>query len=70
MKTHYRIENLDARSAGQTEHEFSHQTARGYVRDDVSRNGDVVDCKLCLKSAGMKDYHAINEMFTDSQGCY
>jgi len=69
-KTHYKIRGVDARNAGQTDFEHTHQTACGYVRDSVTTNGDNVDCKLCLKSIHMIHYHAINKTFTDSQGCY
>lgn len=70
MKTHYKVTGVDCRDGGQTEFEYSHQTACGYVRDNVTTNGDYVDCELCLKSEAMKHYHQINNTFTDSQGCY
>ena len=69
-KTHYRVTDVDYREQGQTEYQYTHQTACGYVRDGVTRNGDLVDCKLCLRSEGMKHYHQINGTFTDSQGAY
>lgn len=68
MKTHFRIIGVDCRDGGQTEFEYTHQTACGYVRDKVSFDGDCVDCKFCLRSDGMKHYHAINKTLTDSQG--
>ena len=70
MKTHLKIAGVDARAHGQTEFEYTHQTACGYVRDNVTTDGDKVDCKLCLRSEEMKHYHQINGSFTDSQGCY
>lgn len=69
-KTHYQNTDIDCRSQGQTEYEYRHSTACGYVRENVTRNGDSVDCKLCLNSIHMVHYHAINKTFTDSQGCY
>ena len=69
-KTHLKITGIDAREQGQTEREFTHQTACGYVRDSVTRDGDGVDCKLCLNSIHMVHYHDINSTLTDSQGCY
>ena len=70
MKTHFKIIGVEFRSAGQTEHEYTHQTACGYVRDNVTRNGDNVDCKSCLKSEEMEHYHSLNQTLSDSQGCY
>lgn len=39
----------DFRSQGQTDFEYSHSTACGYVRDHVTRNNDEVTCKICLR---------------------
>lgn len=64
-KTHYKISGVDCRNQGQTEFEYSHQTACGYVRESVSANGDDVDCELCLKSIHMVHYHSIN-----NTGCH
>ena len=69
MKTHFKIE-VDCRDLGQSEYEYSHQTACGYVREQVSENGDKVNCKLCLNSIHMVHYHAVNKTLSDSQGCY
>jgi len=69
-KTHFKIDGVDARALGQTEYEFSHQAACGYVRKEVTTDGDAVDCFYCLKSEHMKHYHHINSTFTDSSGCY
>lgn len=69
-KTHYKITGIDASSQGQTYFEYTHQTACGYVRDNVTNNGDEVDCKLCLKSKYMEHYHQVNSSFADSSGCY
>lgn len=70
MKTHLRISGVDCRNMGQSDHEYTHQTACGYVRDSVTTNDDEVDCKLCLRSEEMKHYHRINSSLTDPQGCY
>lgn len=69
-KAHFRITGVDYRDSGQTEYEYTHQAACGYVRKDVTQDGDNVDCKWCLNSIHMINYHAINKTMTDSQGCY
>jgi len=69
-KTHLKIEGVDARSLGQSDFNHSHQSACGYVRDNVTTNEDQVDCFYCLRSEEMKHYHKINGTLTDSQGCY
>lgn len=48
-KAHYKVPGVDCRSMGQTEHEFTHQAACGYVRDNVTTKVDKVTCKLCLR---------------------
>ena len=53
MKMHYKISGVDCRNQGQSEYEYHHQTACGYVRENVTTNVDAVDCKLCLKSPEM-----------------
>ncbi|MBF4340770.1 hypothetical protein EAY39_08200 [Vibrio anguillarum] len=69
-KTHLKITGVDARDKGQTDYEYSHQTACGYVRSNVTRNMDSVDCFYCLRSKEMEHYHQINNAISDSQGCY
>jgi len=69
-KKHLKILGIDARDQGQTDFEYEHQAACGYVRENITRDGDEVECKLCLNSIHMINYHAINKTFTDSQGCY
>jgi hypothetical protein len=59
-KVHYKITGVDFRKNGQTEYEYIHQAACGYVRNEVTPNGDHVDCELCLRSIHMVHYHAIN----------
>ena len=68
-KTHLRVPGVDYRNMGQSEHEYTHQTACNYVRDNVTTNIDAVDCKLCLKSESMKHYHQINSTH-DEPSCY
>lgn len=70
MAIHLKVTGVDCRSQGQTEHEFKHQSACGYVRENITTNMDNVDCKHCLNSIHMVHYHAINKTLTDSQGCY
>ena len=69
MKTHYWHFPESSMTDSASIHIINHHTACGFVRSDVSRNGDKVDCKLCLKSDHMKHYHQINATGTDSQGC-
>ncbi|MBT2909681.1 hypothetical protein PL84_03675 [Vibrio anguillarum] len=69
-KTHLKVKGIDARNSGQTQYEYEHQTACGYVRDNVTRDMDSVDCFYCLRSEEMRHYHQINKGFTDSQGCF
>lgn len=69
-KTHLKITGVGCRDQGRTDFEYSHQTACGYVRDDVSDNGADVNCNYCLNSVQMVDYHAINKTLTDLQGSY
>ena len=60
-KMHYKISGNDCRKQGQSEHEYTHQSACGYVRDNVTTNGDEVDCHWCLQSIHMVSYHAANK---------
>lgn len=39
----------DHRSAGQSQYDFTHSTACGYVREQVTREESNVTCKLCLR---------------------
>jgi len=70
VKTHLRVDRPDYKYMGQTLYEFRHQSACGYVRKNVTRSQDAVDCFYCLRSEEMKHYHLINKTLTDSQGCY
>ena len=69
-KTHLRVAGVDCRNQGQTEHEYTHQAACGYVRNNVTTAEDLVDCFYCRNSIHMVHYHAVNKSLTDSQGCY
>lgn len=48
-KTHKYQSHGDYRSAGQSQYEYDHSTACGYVRDEATRAGSEVTCKLCLR---------------------
>lgn len=48
-KVHKFVLGPDYRQHGQTEHEFYHTAACGYVRDNVTTNNDDVTCLHCLK---------------------
>ncbi len=49
MKIHRRIQGPDFRNHGQTEFEYSHTAACGYVRDIVISKDSEVTCKLCKR---------------------
>lgn len=70
MKTHLLVDGVDCRDMGQTEFEYSHQTACGYVRDQVTYNMDEVDCFYCLLSKEMEAHHLINKTLDEIQGCF
>lgn len=70
MKAHLKVLGADRRDSGQSDFDYEHQTACGYVRDNVTESMDAVDCKLCLRSERMRHYHQINSTFSDSSGCY
>jgi len=52
-KMHYRIIGPDCRDQGQTEYEYNHTAACGYVRSNATFNSEKVDCRHCLKSTHM-----------------
>ncbi len=64
-KTHYRVRGVDARRMGQTEFEYTHQTACGYVRDAVTNKAEEVDCALCKKHITDGDESMSVERFYD-----
>lgn len=49
MKTHRLKLGPNYRPQGQTDYEYLHSTACGYVRDKVTLDNKEVDCKLCLR---------------------
>ena len=49
QKTHLYQSHGDHRSAGQTQHEYTHSTACGYVRGSVTNYPALVTCKHCLR---------------------
>lgn len=49
QKTHLYRSHGDHRAAGQTQHEYTHSTACGYVREAVTTDSSGVTCKLCLR---------------------
>ena len=46
---HKRVIGHDHRGFGQTDYEFKHTTACGYVREKVTLDDKEVTCKLCLR---------------------
>jgi hypothetical protein len=48
--THKFQSHGDHRGAGQTQHEYTHSTACGYVRDHVTSDTAKVTCKHCLRA--------------------
>lgn len=59
-KTHLFRTHGDYRSAGQTNYEYTHSTACGYVRDAVTNEPAQVTCKHCLREIGTQPIAAIN----------
>jgi len=53
-KTHLKVSGVDCRNQGQTEYEYSHQTACGYIRQNVTRVTADVTCFYCLRTDEMK----------------
>lgn len=48
-KTHKYKSHGDYRNSGQSQHDYDHSTACGYVRDAVTRDDSKVTCKACLR---------------------
>ncbi|MGZ5055349.1 MAG: hypothetical protein ACXWAT_10470 [Methylobacter sp.] len=48
-KTHKYQSHGDHRNAGQSQYEYEHSTACGYVHDTVTREDSAVTCKLCRR---------------------
>jgi hypothetical protein len=55
--THLYRSHGDHRSAGQTQHEYSHSTACGYVRNVVTRNPSEVTCTHCKRKMANQGLH-------------
>ena len=49
-KVHLRTQGVDCRGQGQTQHEYTHQTACGFVRDRVTTKHFEVTCFYCKKT--------------------
>lgn len=60
MKTHLQVYGPDCRDQGQTEKEYRHQAACGYVRDAVTRQPELVDCFYCKRTTEFKEMEACN----------
>lgn len=48
-KVHKYQSHGDHRNAGQSQHDYDHSTACGYVRDTVTTDSSKVTCKICLR---------------------
>lgn len=48
-KVHKTKTGVDYRHTGQSEYEYFHSTACGYVRENVTCKDKEVTCKLCLR---------------------
>ncbi len=60
-KIHFKITGVDCRESGQTQHEYTHQAACGYVRDLVTKDADKVNCEWCLESIHMISNRCVNK---------
>lgn len=49
-KKHLRVTAADMRDLGQSEHEYTHQSACGYIRDNVTNNYFEVTCFYCKRT--------------------
>ena len=47
-KVHLKVRGVDCRGQGQSEYEYTHQSACGYVREEVRVMEHEVTCKFCL----------------------
>lgn len=57
--THKYQSHGDHRSAGQSQHEFTHSTACGYVRDHITSDAAKVTCKLCLRALSSRQQRGL-----------
>tara|TARA_R110000851_G_scaffold219118_2_gene371919 strand:+ start:4187 stop:4399 length:213 start_codon:yes stop_codon:yes gene_type:complete len=69
MKTHFKVKGEDLRGKGMTEWNYQHQTACFRISENITTNGDKVDCKICQKSERMSDYHNANRGSSTASGC-
>jgi len=53
-KIHLKMLDVDARDSAQSEFEYTHQTACGYVRDNVTRDVGKVTCFFCQRTDDFK----------------
>ncbi len=49
-KVHLRVDGVDCRNQGQTEYEYTHQAACGYVRANITAEYPDVTCFYCRRS--------------------
>lgn len=49
MKTHLKVSGVDCRNIGQTQYEYEHQTACGYVRKNITTDKEKVTCYYCKR---------------------
>lgn len=70
MRTHFKVEGEDLRGKGMSEWNYNHQTACHRISDNLTSNGDNVDCKMCTKSKGMQYYRDSNRGSSIASGCW
>ena len=54
----------NAVSSGQTEFEYQHQAACGYVRDNLTYDAGLVDCKLCINFMKKNSANSVYKILT------
>ena len=64
MKMHFKVVGPDCRNQGQTDYEFNHTAACGYVRKAITESTDRVDCFYCLKQ--MERDRVLNKLNTQN----
>ena len=52
-KVHFKADGVDCRGSGQTQYEYDHQTACGYVRAKVTTDREKVTCFYCKRSKAL-----------------
>jgi hypothetical protein len=48
-KVHFKVAGVDCRKGGQTEYEYQHQVAFGYVRKNTTTDSVKVTCFYCKR---------------------